>query len=107
MWSILSDERTVLPFTIAAGFASAVILGSESSGTRDHNFTVSDSRLPQTGGPSPRVYIQQEQRGPVIPFSVYGQRMYRTENTASNSFSIVALAGCSDMSWYCVYESVA
>jgi hypothetical protein len=32
----LSDERSGLPFTIAAGLARAVILGSESRGTRDH-----------------------------------------------------------------------
>jgi hypothetical protein len=31
------------------------------------NFTVSDSRLPQPGGPGPRIYIPQEQGGPVIP----------------------------------------
>jgi hypothetical protein len=36
MWDAISDERTVLPFTIFAGLASAVILGSESHGTRDH-----------------------------------------------------------------------
>jgi hypothetical protein len=30
-------------------------------------FTVSDSRLLQPGGPDPRVYILQEQDGPVIP----------------------------------------
>jgi hypothetical protein len=30
-------------------------------------FTVSDSRLPQPGGPGPRIYILQEQGGPVIP----------------------------------------
>jgi hypothetical protein len=36
MWGALSDERTGLSFTIAAGLASAVILGSESRGTRDH-----------------------------------------------------------------------
>jgi hypothetical protein len=33
MWGALSDDRTGLPFTIAA---SIIILGSESSGTRDH-----------------------------------------------------------------------
>jgi hypothetical protein len=38
--------------------ARAVILGY---------FTVSDSRLPQPGGPSPCIYIPQEQGGPVIP----------------------------------------
>jgi hypothetical protein len=36
MWSVLYFERTGLSFTIAAGLASAVILGSKSSGTRDH-----------------------------------------------------------------------
>jgi hypothetical protein len=30
-------------------------------------FTVSDSRLPQPGGPGPDIYIPQEQDGPVIP----------------------------------------
>jgi hypothetical protein len=36
MWGTLSDERTDLSFTIAADLASAVILGSEFRGTRDH-----------------------------------------------------------------------
>jgi hypothetical protein len=36
MWGVLYDERTGLSFIIAAGLASAVILGSESRGTRDH-----------------------------------------------------------------------
>jgi hypothetical protein len=36
MWGALSDERTALSFTIAAGPASWVILGSESRGTRDY-----------------------------------------------------------------------
>jgi hypothetical protein len=31
------------------------------------HFTVSNSRLPQPGGPGPRIYILQEQGGPVIP----------------------------------------
>jgi hypothetical protein len=30
-------------------------------------FTVSNSRLPQPGGPGPRIYIPQEQGGPIIP----------------------------------------
>jgi hypothetical protein len=30
-------------------------------------FTVSDSRLPQPGGPGPHIYIPQERGGPVIP----------------------------------------
>jgi hypothetical protein len=32
-------------------------------------FTVSDSRLPQPGGPGTRIYIPQEKDSPVIPFS--------------------------------------
>jgi hypothetical protein len=36
LWGALSNERTGLSFTIAASLASAVILGSESRGTRDH-----------------------------------------------------------------------
>jgi hypothetical protein len=31
------------------------------------HFTVSNSRLPQPGGPGPRIYILQEQSGPIIP----------------------------------------
>jgi hypothetical protein len=36
MWGALSEERTGLPFTIAAGLASAVILGSKSRGIPNH-----------------------------------------------------------------------
>jgi hypothetical protein len=66
MWGALSGEGTALPFTIAAG-------------PRQHShsrvrvprdcwpyFTVSDSGLPQPGGPGPRIYIPQEQGGPVM-----------------------------------------
>jgi hypothetical protein len=31
------------------------------------SFTLSGSRLPEPGGPGPRIYIPQEQGGPVIP----------------------------------------
>jgi hypothetical protein len=44
--------------------ASAVTLGSKYSLPY---FTVSDSRRPQPGGSGPRIYIPQEQGGPVIP----------------------------------------
>jgi hypothetical protein len=30
-------------------------------------FTASDSRLPQPGGPGPRIYIHQQQGDPLIP----------------------------------------
>jgi hypothetical protein len=46
--------------------ASAAILGSQSRETEDH-IILSQMRLPQTGGPGPRIYIPQEQGGPVIP----------------------------------------
>jgi hypothetical protein len=36
LWGALSDERTGLSFVYAAGLASAVFLGSDSHGTRDH-----------------------------------------------------------------------
>jgi hypothetical protein len=56
-----------LQFTIAAGprphSHSQVRLPSDSW----PHFTVSHSRLPQPGGPGPRIYIPQEQGGQVIP----------------------------------------
>jgi hypothetical protein len=63
----LSDERTGLPFTVASDPRQ-----------RSHSwvcfprdpwsyFTASDSRLPQPGGPSPHIFIPQEQGGAVIP----------------------------------------
>jgi hypothetical protein len=42
--------------------------------------TVSDSRIPQPGGPGLRIYIPQEQGGPVIP-----------PDTASNSYLIACI----------------
>jgi hypothetical protein len=59
MWGALSDERMGLPFTIGA-FPRQ----------RSHSwpyFTVSDSRLPKAGGPSPHIDIPPERGGPVIP----------------------------------------
>jgi hypothetical protein len=54
-------------FTIAAG--SRQRSHSQVRVPRDSRpyFTVSDSRLPQPGGPGPRIYIPQEQGGPDIP----------------------------------------
>jgi hypothetical protein len=67
MRGALSDEKMGLPFVIAA-----------SSRQRSHSWvqvrrnswpylSVSDSKLPQPGGPGPHIYIQQEQGGPIIP----------------------------------------
>jgi hypothetical protein len=60
-------EKTRVPFTIAAGARQRT--HSQVQVQRDSRpyFTVSDSSFPQRGGPGPRVYIPQEQDGPVIP----------------------------------------
>jgi hypothetical protein len=39
----------------------------ESRGTQDHILLSQFLRLPQPGGPGPRIYNPQEQNGPVIP----------------------------------------
>jgi hypothetical protein len=63
MWGALSDERTGLSFTIVAG-------PRQRSHSRLRYFAVSGSRLLQSGGPGPRIYIPQVQGGPVIPPSI-------------------------------------
>jgi hypothetical protein len=47
------------------GLARAVTLGSKSRRTHGHSL-LSHLRLPQPGGPGSRIYIAQEQGGPVI-----------------------------------------
>jgi hypothetical protein len=65
MWGPLSDERTGLSFTIAAGFASAVILGSESHGAHDYILLSQIRDSPNLEGHAPD-YIPQEQCGTVM-----------------------------------------
>jgi hypothetical protein len=62
-----SDEWMGLSFTIASG--SRQRSHSRVRVLRDSwtHFSVSDSRLPQPGGPGTRIYIPQDQGGPVIP----------------------------------------
>jgi hypothetical protein len=59
-----------LSFTIAAGPRQSS--HSQVRGPRHSwpHFTVSDSRLPQPGGPGPRIYITQEQGGPVVSLGI-------------------------------------
>jgi hypothetical protein len=66
MWGAISDERTGL-FKITAGPHQRS--HSRVRVLRDSwpHFTVTDLRFPQTGRPGPRIYIPQEQVGPVIP----------------------------------------
>jgi hypothetical protein len=47
--------------------ARAVILEYESRETHDHNLLPQIRYSPQPGGAGPRIYISQEQGGPVIP----------------------------------------
>jgi hypothetical protein len=65
--NILSDQRMSLLFIISVGPRQRS--HSQVRVQRDSwpNFTVSNSRLPQPGGPGPRIYIPQEQDGPVVP----------------------------------------
>jgi hypothetical protein len=56
LWSALSDERTGLSFVFAAGLASAVFLGSESLGTRDHIFVASYDLQGHGGGVRPYLH---------------------------------------------------
>jgi hypothetical protein len=65
MWGTLPDERTVLRLQLLLVLASAVIL--ESRGTRGHILLSQMRDSPQPGEPGPRIYIPQEQGGPVIP----------------------------------------
>jgi hypothetical protein len=66
----LSDERTGFLFTVQLllGLARAATLGSKSHRTHGH-ILLSHLRLPQPGGPGPRIYILQEQGGPAITWS--------------------------------------
>jgi hypothetical protein len=66
MWSALSDERTGLPVTIAAGPRQCSHSWVRVPRDSWPYITVSDSRFPQPGGPGLRIYIPQEQGGPVI-----------------------------------------
>jgi hypothetical protein len=67
VWDALSDQRSGLPFTIAAGSRQRSRPWVRVPRDSWLYFAVSDSRLPQPGGPGPRIYIPQEQGGPVIP----------------------------------------
>jgi hypothetical protein len=66
MLGALSDERTGLSFTIAAGPRQRSYSRVWDPRESWPHFTDSDSRLLQPGGPGPRIYIPQEQGDPVI-----------------------------------------
>jgi hypothetical protein len=64
--NILSNERMGRSFTIAAGPRQRIHCSFRVQRHSWPYYTVSDSRLHQPGGPGPRIYISQEQGGPVI-----------------------------------------
>jgi hypothetical protein len=64
--ALCRTKERVLPFTIAAGPRQRSHPWVRIQRDSWPYFTVSDSRLPQPGGPGPRVYIPQEQDDPVI-----------------------------------------
>jgi hypothetical protein len=71
------------------------------------HFTLSESKLPQPGGPGSSIYIPQEQDGPVIPpgtgflfvASLCSFRADPREKTASNSSYIVAWVIFTVVAW--------
>jgi hypothetical protein len=65
----------------------AVTLESKSHRTHGH-ILPSHLRLPQPGGPGPRIYIPQEQGGPVIP-SGTGVISYQTKSKAGNRKTLI------------------
>jgi hypothetical protein len=73
---ILSDERMGLQFTVAAGPHQRS--HSQVRLLRDlwPHFTVSNSRLPQPGGPGPRIYILQKQGCPQALGSLFVASYY-------------------------------
>jgi hypothetical protein len=64
--SLMRGRACNLFVQLLLGLARAVILGSKSRRTRGH-ILLSLMRLPQPGGPGSRIYVPQEQGGPVIP----------------------------------------
>jgi hypothetical protein len=67
MWDALSDKRTGLSFTIAAGPRQRTHSRIRVTWDSRPYFTLSDSRLPQPGGAGSGIYIPQELDGSVYP----------------------------------------
>jgi hypothetical protein len=65
MWDALSDDRTGLLSTIASGLRQLVILGPSPVGI-NHILLSQIRHSPKLWGPGPRIFIPQDQGGPII-----------------------------------------
>jgi hypothetical protein len=97
MWGTLSDERTGLLFTIAAGPCQRIHSSVRVPHDSLPHFNVWDSRLPQTGGPGSHIYIPQEQGGPVIPLGI-GFHFHHLLRLAGLRWRYLNLPA----NWYCL-----
>jgi hypothetical protein len=67
MWGILSDDRACLSFIIFSGPRQRGHCRVRVPRDSWPYFTLWDSRFPKPGEPGPRIYILQEEGGPVMP----------------------------------------
>jgi hypothetical protein len=65
VWHHHSREKRSVVHNCCGPSPAQSFSGLSPAGLRQY-FTVPDSRLPQPGGPGPRIYIHHEQGGPVI-----------------------------------------
>jgi hypothetical protein len=96
LWGALSDERTGLSFVCAAGPCQRSLSWVRVSWDSRPYFTVSDSRLPFSSPPTTRrvtvkVFDPASTRGftALLVLFIYSLGTDSTENTASNSYSII------------------
>jgi hypothetical protein len=83
------------------GLARAVTLGSKSRRTHGH-ILLSHLRLPQHGRPGPRIYIPQEQGGPVIPPRALGSLFFASYDSQGYGGGILTRlhTGHTNIVWY-------
>jgi hypothetical protein len=74
--------------------ASAIPIGSGSRGTQDHILLSQFLRLPQNGGPGPRIYVPQEQGGPDTPGQWVNYQAFIYMNRCGNSVSALRCYLC-------------
>jgi hypothetical protein len=98
LWGALSDERSGLSFVCAAGPCQRSLSRVRVPWDLRPYYTVSDLRLPFSSPPTTR-RVTVEVFDPASTRVVLGSSLYSfgpgpTENTASNTLSIVVMGGC-------------